>query len=147
ADGKFLTGGSDAVGQKTAISVWETATGKALGPFEVLQNLNVSATLSPDGKVLATWGQHLFRGVDDRQKEMEITQTLQLWDVPGGKELRRISTGGYVGRVVFSPDGKTLATAAGPAIKLWEVDSGKELQRMAGRQGLGIALAFSPDGK
>jgi WD40 repeat protein len=150
ADGKYFTLGSDYLGsnQAASLSVWEAATGKAFGPFTVLQNYGVSGALSSDGKLLATWGRHLPRSAEDRQKEQEISQTVQLWDVPAGKELRRLRADTYLAKAALSPDGKTLATASGGStITLWDTASGKEIRRFAGRQGIGHFLAFSADGK
>jgi WD40 repeat protein len=50
--------------------------------------------------------------------------------------------------VVFSPDGKTLATTSidGTA-RLWEVASGREVRTLAGRGGYVVAASFSPDGQ
>jgi WD40 repeat protein len=50
---------------------------------------------------------------------------------------------------VLSPDGKTLATAEGPArtLKLWEVSTGKEIQTISSAHTeYAVAVAWSPDG-
>jgi RNA polymerase sigma factor (sigma-70 family) len=50
--------------------------------------------------------------------------------------------------VVFSPDGKTVATASHDmTIRLWDVASGKELRQFRGHHGAVLTVAFSPDGK
>jgi WD40 repeat protein len=68
--------------------------------------------------------------------------------------LRTLSEDEYnVNAIAFSPDGKTLASAAElwgnvPAIKLWDVGSGTLLRSLSGGKGyLFFSLAFSPDGK
>jgi WD40 repeat protein len=51
--------------------------------------------------------------------------------------------------VVFSPDGKLLAAATGPAgenITLWDTATGREVRQIPGTATL-MRLAFSPDGK
>ncbi|MBI3460117.1 hypothetical protein HY009_04220, partial [Candidatus Acetothermia bacterium] len=49
--------------------------------------------------------------------------------------------------VVFSPDGKTVATGAGDGYaRLWDVSTGKVLRRF-GPVGTVFSSAFSPDGK
>ena len=49
--------------------------------------------------------------------------------------------------VAFSPNGKTLASAAGKTIKLWDVTSGKNTATLKGHTNLVFSVAFSPDGK
>src|SRR5262249_53401268 len=86
ADGRLVRMGGDFLGQeKAAIRVWEVAPGKETAAVEPLQNYNVRATLSGDGKVLATWGQYHGRtgNPDDDQRR---TRTIQLWDTSNGKE-------------------------------------------------------------
>jgi WD40 repeat protein len=104
--------------------------------------------LSADGKLLA-------RGA--------IDGVVDVWDVATGKKLHKLK--GHtasVCRVAFSPDGKTLASAAttwgiwppgaeearGPGeMKLWDLVTGKERVTLKGHPGLALSLAFSPDGK
>jgi WD40 repeat protein len=49
--------------------------------------------------------------------------------------------------VVFSPDGKRLATAGGDKmVRLWDVEAGKELAALTCPDRIAV-VAFSPDGK
>jgi tricorn protease-like protein len=71
-----------------------------------------------------------------------------------GRVTRGMTLKGHTGpltAVAFSPDGRTLATAAGEPgapgeIKLWEVATGRERLSLRGHVDLVTALAFSPDG-
>src|SRR5205085_1895234 len=49
-----------------------------------------------------------------------------------------------IGRVVWSPDGVTVATLSQEAIVLWDSQTGRLRKRL---QGAGSCLSWSPDGK
>jgi WD40 repeat protein len=78
----------------------------------------------------------------------ELTE-INLWQAETGEEicaLRGHSDAVY--SIVFSPDGKTLASAGvDGTIKLWELSTGKELCTLTGHSGVIYSIAFSPDGK
>jgi WD40 repeat protein len=148
ADGRFLTAGDENFGDKSSILVWETDTGKKLGPFQPLQNYSVQAVLSPDGKLLASWGQYHGRA-NESEEERARPRTVQLWDVSSGKERGRVVVEGYgISRTAFAPDGRSIAVASGQAsIEVWEVATAKRRLQLVGRRGQGSALLFSPDAR
>ena len=69
---------------------------------------------------------------------------MRLWDVATGMEVRRIAG---VGAMVWSPDGKVLASSCEKTIHLWDIETGKELFRFEGHTGAISAVAFSPNGQ
>jgi WD40 repeat protein len=91
-----------------------------------------AVAFSPDGTVLASAG---------------ADGVVHLWEVPGGRERRRLT--GHVGEVravAFSPDGVLVASAGDDGIRIWDARQGSPLRRIA--QGSPVlALAFSTDGK
>jgi WD40 repeat protein len=70
-------------------------------------------------------------------------------DAPAGRTPRkRMTHGGAVWSVAFSPDGKTLASGSmDKTVKLWEVATGKVKATLKGHTDAVYSVAFSPDGK
>lgn len=93
-----------------------------------------SVAFSPDGKTVVS-------GSEDN--------TLKLWNVATGKELRTLSGhSSVVSSVAFSPDGKTvLSGSRDNTLKLWDVVTGKELRSFRGHINEITSVAYSPNGK
>ncbi|HEY7312523.1 MAG TPA: hypothetical protein VH643_24375 [Gemmataceae bacterium] len=111
ADGKMLI---SAAHPDRRVRFWDMATGREARQTRIQSGVAV-AGLSPDGKILAAFGD----------------ETLHVFDTTKGKELRRLPAKGKGHQtVVFSADGKLLATLIGIAdnyaIRLWDLSSGKE---------------------
>jgi WD40 repeat protein len=77
---------------------------------------------------------------------------VKVWDTQTGQEILTIKGAG--GSVVFSPDGKRLASTrqlGGPGssgeIKLWDAQTGQELLTLKGLAAPVRSVNFSPDGK
>lgn len=85
-----------------------------------------------------------------------------LWDTKDGKYLKTFSDPLVVGpdkkplpvahlslveSMVFSPDGKTLATGSFQEVVLWDVEKASIRQRLTGFVDRVVALSWSPDGK
>lgn len=110
--------------------------------------LNMSMT--PDGKTLVSGADK----VNGKTKEGEVI----VWDLPAGKEVKRLRLGGWPWGLAISPDGQTIIASeriplifdsgARTALKMWNAQTGevkadlsKDIkERMA-------AAAFSKDGK
>src|SRR5262249_2936507 len=95
------------------------------------------------------------RGPDQAQaKPHELPPRLDLAGdpLPPGALARlgsiRFRHAGFVRSVVFSPDGKIVASMGDDhAIRLWEVSTGNEICTCPGHSVAIYALAFSPDGQ
>ncbi len=162
--------------ERRFVVLWEPATGQTrLLPHE---NIVYSVAFAPDGKTLASgsWdGTIRLWHLNPRQKTISLQHTanvlttaispdssaLAVLTVDGTVTMWELSTGkmratlrgqaGSHGSVVFSPDGKILASASAfweqlkpSEVKLWDVTTGRELGTLPGPA---FFVAFSPDGK
>jgi WD40 repeat protein len=99
-----------------------------------------AVALSPDGR-RALSGSGYLQGGDN---------SVRLWDVETGKEVRRLEGhDGYVQSVAFSPDGRrALSGGADHTMRLWDLETGRELRRFnTPGQAWVNAVAFCPDGR
>jgi RNA polymerase sigma factor (sigma-70 family) len=147
-DGRVLATASNSSEYRT-IHLWDTATGKEIGRLAWHENARPSCLVfSPDGRYLI-----VASGAPERAGEFE-EDSVRVWDVASRRELYRFATelyrfgtpDGGKRSAAISPDGKTLAAAAGRVVLLWELASGKERGRLAGHHATVSSLAFSPDG-
>src|SRR5205814_1121512 len=102
----MLSGGSN------EITRWRTGTGERVGTFGRDSSGVRLASISPDGRLLAT----------DRG------DAVRLWDVATRHQIAQFKGGAdEIKSVAFSADGKTIAagTFDGP-IQLWNVASGQQ---------------------
>src|SRR5205823_3951120 len=88
---------------------------------------------TPDGKTLVA------EGGDN---------TIHLWEVASGKELRQLIHRGPVVSAALAPDGQRLATGCvDNTVRVWDLTTGKEVLHLEGHFGGYMGVAFSPDGK
>jgi len=139
ADGKSVFSGSN----DETIRMWDVASGRELRRLDGSQGVVYCIALSPDGKTLAS-------GIDltDRLEAKDLDLTICLWDVASGKVLRRLpGPHNQALCVVFSPDGKTLASGgADNALHWWDLALGKELHQFPGHHVRIAQVGISPDG-
>jgi WD40 repeat protein len=129
-----LDGGSLLVfGPADEIALWNLATRERLGVFQGHSSSVTTASVSPDGRLLAT-------GSKDT--------TVRLWDIATQRELARFAGGaGGINSVAFSEDGNSIAAGSYEGtIQLWNVASGQQVGTLQGHISYVNALAFSPDG-
>jgi WD40 repeat protein/tRNA A-37 threonylcarbamoyl transferase component Bud32 len=121
------------------LTIWRVRDGSRAAAFPCDQ---VNA---PDGasSFAATLDLHLaayaIRG--GKLRVLDLRDGKELWTATASKE--------FVTALAFSPDQKTLASAAGFAesdIRLWDVASGREITRLEDHKAWVGALVFWPDG-
>jgi RNA polymerase sigma factor (sigma-70 family) len=130
-DGKSLSYGDSML---AGIRTVDLSNGAQVGQFATAGP--AFQALSPDGKLLAAGGSN--------------QGPLRVIDTATGKELPRWGGGhqGVILAMVFSSDGKTLATASKDrTVRLWDAATGKELHKLTGHAGAVSHLCFSRDGK
>ena len=107
--------------------------GVRLHPFREIAP-RCTATISPDGKRVATFGQ---------------SAAIAMWNgVSGRAETPLIGHRGGTMTAVFSPDGKWLASGGRDRMaRLWDLESGKEIHTRFGHSAWVCQVAVSPDSK
>ena len=115
-----------------AMRLWDTASG------QVRHTIAVSSTVafSPQGDLLAS------------VNNIVNINGVRLWDVKSGQPLRVLEGDtGSVEDIVFSPDGRILATGSARerTVRLWDTASGRLRGVLTNNNGQSIA--FSPDGR
>jgi RNA polymerase sigma factor (sigma-70 family) len=122
------------------LRVWDVATRKLLH-----QERLVEKRVSPESIA--------FSPARVRLLAIATPGMIDLWEVGQLRRVRRVVTDAdhRPHCVVFSPDGKILATVeanTGAIIRLWHADSGRLLRQFKSRNGGNVLhMAFSPDGK
>jgi WD40 repeat protein len=123
------------INRSNAVTLLDAKTGQTLKTLE--RETYSSAvpsfiTFSPDGKLLAL------------KDELGI---VTVWEVESGKILHTfVSTG----KILFSPDGKTLVSEGideNHTITLWDVMNGQIIRTLSQSGYDTVSMAFSPDGK
>jgi WD40 repeat protein len=132
-DGRhLLSGGAD-----RGVSVWDAATGHAIGTLGSHDRQIRSLAFSRNGRRLAS---------------ASSDGTVKIWDgarltepqEPHG--VLRTGSAFELLKIAFSPDGNRLVTGgADHTVKVWDVPTGREVQSYSGHSGEVCTAAFSPD--
>lgn len=146
-DGKMLASASD----DNMVKLWNAETGMLINNLEGHQWAVCAVAFSNDGK-------HVISSSRDN--------TTRIWDVKSGiclnmleghdkvteptwgEDGRTIVYGDFINSLVYSPNGKTLATttAYSRLVQIWDVVTGKCLETMEGLSDMSNAIIFSSDG-
>ncbi len=128
------------IGWDWTLRLWDAATGELRKTFGEYTSSANTVAFAPDGRTIASASKgliHLWRpdGV-----------LLRLWYARTGQHIEDfIDHIDYVRTVVFSPDGKLIASGGFDSrLRLWDADTGNHIITLRGG---GPAVAFSPNGK
>jgi WD40 repeat protein/uncharacterized caspase-like protein len=134
-DGKLIAsgGGNTVSGGSPSIKLWDLQSGKLLHSIPT-QSIVHTVSFSPDSSMIASSGGEiqLLRSATTGMEAKGTDGVIKLWDVQSGKLIKALdSQTGLIQSVVFSPDGKLLASGNyDKTIKLWDVQTGKLIRSL-----------------
>jgi WD40 repeat protein len=103
--------------ERTAIRLFDIATGQELNRRDGHQGRVSTLDFSPDSKMLVSTA---------------LNDNVLLWDADAGKLLRVLGHDSYVRSAQFFPDGKRLITGGGDNyLRIWDVPSGLEIRKLS----------------
>ncbi len=122
------------------LRLWDASTGKLRKVFGKHTDSVNTVAFSPDGKTVASASRGLIYLWNTKGS------LLRLWYARTGEHIEySVDHIDYVRTVVFSPDGKLLASGGYDSrLRLWDASTGDHIATLRGG---GPAVAFSPDGK
>ena len=127
-DGNTIASGSD----DDTVILWNVATGGIITTFSGHTGGVNSVVFNLDGSILAS------------SSGAWSTNPVRLWDVATG-EFKVTLTAGGSDKIIFSPDGRTLAGDEKNTVVLWDVATGEQKVTLESPDYL-WDIAYSPDG-
>jgi WD40 repeat protein len=139
-DGTMLASGSD----DQTIILWDVANKQQIG--DLLQGHTAEVTnvaFSPDGQTLAS-GSSTSSGLQEGPAIMVV-----IWDVATGQEEVNIQSfhDDFFNTIVFTPDGKTIASGGNDGVAFWDVATGQLIGELAFPPSNIQEVVFNPDGQ
>lgn len=131
-DGQTVASG----GMVAHVQLWSVKTGREVGILSGISNIHRTYALSPDGKKLASGPSSRFVApslTNDYAEGDERGNMIKLWDMTTGELIQTLrGHAAPVYGIIFSDDGKYLATAASTELKIWDAATGRELRTLKG---------------
>ena len=123
-----------ALGMWDTVRLFDIKAGRAIHDLTGMWAFDFA--FSPNGHLLAASGER-----PDGQQGLAL-----VWDTNDGSLVARLEedTDARVRKVLFSPDGRLLATLVGTGFKLWNLETGRVV---LGARSTGDDIAFSADGE
>jgi WD40 repeat protein len=131
-------------------TVWLWRPGGEYVTDEINHPFITSLALSPDVRLLAIAGDDSLTTVDITTGRDLLQVTLAGHQTTGPETLRvpKVRKVTSAGRIIFSPDGKLIATEdAYQRTVVFDASTGKVVQILEGHKGTVQGISFSPDGK
>lgn len=138
-DGKHIASCS----QDKTVQVWNAADGGHVFPYRGHKDAVINVAWSPNGVRLASGGGNLFKTINTSDN------TVQVWDATDGSHVF-IYHGhtNSVEQVVWSPDGRRIATASlDKTVQVWDAIDGGHVFTYTGHTDQVFIAAWSPNGK
>ena len=138
-NGNYLATGSRPFSSEGKVVLWHVNSGIKLwhGSYEARASTIKALTFTPNGSYFLTGNVRPFSSDLD---------TVVLWGLNGDKSLPFEHNNG-VYDVVFSPDGKYLATGNDGSVTFWEMSSTRRIRHVEMPDRRAAVVTFSPNGK